>query len=353
MQYPTPKTNADAKNLHQRANNVGYGGGQNFQQVPQQQTQIPQQQQSMNVPQQQGGANNWNANAFDSFANATLNAGSNGNNNGNEMNNLVRDAGIKYARTMGESTFAKYMPGFIVMWRSLKYYFNVQNKMVFNKLGRLLFPFRVKAWKRVTSGYQDGAKNTDFGFLPPSKDINCPDLYIPTMGLFTFVLIIGLLKGQSMRFTPEVLYDVAVSAMMSQLLEIIIIRGGMYMFNLETLSLFELGAYTGYKYVGLCINMIVSLLFGWWMYYPTLIYTGLSMAFFMVRSLNASIVKSENRANMKATYFLAVIGFCEILLMWYEAYTGDLTKIHSSTAGGSKMAADVVDTNVKVDAANK
>ena len=57
-----------------------------------------------------------------------------------------------------------------VMWRSLKYYFNVHNKMVFNKLGRLLFPFRVKAWKRVTSGYQDGAKNTDFGFLPPSKD---------------------------------------------------------------------------------------------------------------------------------------------------------------------------------------
>ena len=99
--------------------------------------------------------------------------------------------------------------------------------------------------------------------------------------------------------------------------------------------------------------MIVALLFGWWMYYPTLIYTGLSMAFFMVRSLNASIVKSENRANMKATYFLAVIGFCEILLMWYEAYTGDLTKIHSSTAGGSKMAADFVDKNVKVDAANK
>ena len=47
---------------------------------------------------------------------------------------------------------------------------------------------------------------------------------------------------------------------------------------------------------------------------------------------------------------LAVIGFCEILLMWYEAYTGDLTKIHSSTAGGSKMAAGGIE-NVKVDAA--
>ena len=30
-------------------------------------------------------------------------------------------------------------------------------------------------------------------------------------------------------------------------------------------------------------------------------------------------------------YFLAVIGFCEILLMWYEAYTGDLTKLHASS----------------------
>ena len=331
MQYPTPAAHQRPSNTN---SNVGVGySGQKFQQG-----------QQMSQPQPQGNANNWNANAFDSFANAALNSGANS--NGNEMNNLVRDAGIKYARTMGESTFAKYMPGFIVMWRSLKYYFDVQNKMVFNKLGRILFPYRTKVWKRTTSGYQDGAKNTDFKFLPPSKDINCPDLYIPTMGLFTFVLIIGLLKGQSMHFTPEVLYDVAVSAMMSQLLEIIIIRAGMYMFNLETLSLFELGAYTGYKYVGLCINMVVALLFGWWMYYPTLIYTGLSMAFFMVRSLNASIVKSEHRANMKATYFLAVIGFCEILLMWYEAYTGDLTKIHSSTAGASKIATGTVGINV-------
>ena len=83
----------------------------------------------MNQPQPQGNANNWNTNAFDSFANAALNTGVNSNGGGNDMNNLVRDAGIKYARTMGESTFAKYMPGFIVMWRSLKYYFDLVAKV--------------------------------------------------------------------------------------------------------------------------------------------------------------------------------------------------------------------------------
>ena len=323
MQYPTPSP-APNSNQRQRNNNGigGYGAQNNFHQGQQQQ------QPAANVPPQQG-AGSWNSNSFDSFAKAALNAGGEGGNDG--MNNLVRDAGIKYARSMGESTLAKYMPGFIVLWKSLKYYFDVQNKIVFQKIGRLLFPFRTKVWKRTSSGYQDGAKGTEFTYLPPSKDVNCPDLYIPTMGLFSFVLIIGLLKGQSMRFTPEVLYDVAVSAMMSQMLEIIIIRIGMYSLNLEALSLFELGAYTGYKYVGLCINMVVALLFGWWIYYPTLIYTGLSMAFFMVRSLNSSIVKSQHRTNMKATYFLAVIGFCEILLMWYEAYTGDLTKLHASS----------------------
>ena len=61
-------------------------------------------------------------------------------------------------------------------------------------------------------------------------------------------------------------------------------------------------------------------------------------------------LKDKTKYDMKATFFLAVIGFCEILLMWYEAYTGDLTKIHSSTAGGSKMAAGGIE-NVKVDAA--
>ena len=245
---------------------------------------------------------------------------------GDFMNSAMRDAGINYAKSIGSSTWAKYVPGVQMAWNSLKFYFNVDGKMVASKLKRLLFPFRVKSWKRA-GGFQGPQGEGDH--VPPLKDINCPDMYIPTMALFTFVLLIGLLKGASMRFTPEVLYDVAMSAMMSQLVEILIIRAGLYTLSAQsTNSFYELGALTGYKYVGLNINMVVALCFGWWIYYPCLIYTGLSMAFFMVKTLKNSLKTKD----MRSTYFLAFIGFFEILLMWYEAYTGDLSKLNQQAA---------------------
>ena len=107
MQYPTPSP-APNSNQRQRNNNGigGYGAQNNFHQGQQQQ------QPAANVPPQQG-AGSWNSNSFDSFAKAALNAGGEGGNDG--MNNLVRDAGIKYARSMGESTLAKYMPGLYVL----------------------------------------------------------------------------------------------------------------------------------------------------------------------------------------------------------------------------------------------
>ena len=137
-----------------------------------------------------------------------------------------------------------------------------------------------------------------------------------------------------MSFTPEVLYDVSMSAMMSQVIEVLLIRSGLYALGVSSGSFFELMALTGYKYVGLCINMVVALTLGWRVYYPCLVYTGLCMAFFMVKTFKANKLKPGDKS-LKSTYFLALIGFFEILLMWYEAYTGDLSKLHSASSAGA------------------
>jgi len=314
---PSPSPSKSSKNLYQRP-----GQQQDGQPQPGHGFQNPPDQSFVQTQQQQAAYNNqhansgWgNASAIDSFARSAMDVD-------DPTGKLVRDAGINYAKNLSESTFAKYMPGVTIVWKSLKYYFDVNNTMIYQKLGRLLFPFRIKDWKRKNPAHGGGEAE----LVGPSRDINCPDLYIPSMALITFVLIVGLLKGASMSFTPEVLYDVSMSAMMSQTIEVLVIRSGLYTLGGSSGSFFELMALTGYKYVGLCINMVVALIFGWWVYYPCLIYTGLSMAYFMVKTFKANKLKSKD---LKSTYFLALIGFFEILLMWYEAYTGDLSKLQT------------------------
>jgi hypothetical protein len=60
---------------------------------------------------------------------------------------------------------------------NLKYYFNVSNRYVVNKLAILLFPFRHKPWSRMARRSEENGQLE--GYRPPREDINAPDLYIP------------------------------------------------------------------------------------------------------------------------------------------------------------------------------
>jgi len=77
----------------------------------------------------------------------------------------------------------------------LKYYFDVSNSYVANKLRLILFPFMKKDWERQNvRNPQNGLVQ---GFLPPREDFNAPDLYIPFMAFITFVLLMGIKRGQN------------------------------------------------------------------------------------------------------------------------------------------------------------
>lgn len=57
----------------------------------------------------------------------------------------------------------------------------------------------------------------------------------------------------SLRFTPEVLKESMSTAMVTQLMEVLLLRLGMYLLNAQGIPLLELVAYTGYKYFG-CVG---------------------------------------------------------------------------------------------------
>lgn len=86
------------------------------------------------------------------------------------------------------SNVGKYFD--IVQWR---YYFNVSNSYVFNKLRLLLFPFLNKTWSRII----ESSEAQIAGFAPPRSDLNAPDLYIPVMSFVTYIIMVGVASGLS------------------------------------------------------------------------------------------------------------------------------------------------------------
>ena len=222
---------------------------------------------------------------------------------------------------MGSSFLGRYLPGVAVLWETLRRYFAVDNLYVRTKLLRVLFPFRHRDWRRLEVSGGDGDSAI---YAPPTKDTNAPDLYIPLMGAITFVLIVSFVKGTSMNFTPDVLYEVSQHCAFMQMMEILLIKLLLYLFGhaRAQLGFFDVLAFTGYKYVGLCVNMLVAMCFGWWVYYPVLLYTGLSMGYFIVQTFKASSVLGREG---KTTVLLAASAFLQLLVMWWLAYTGDIS----------------------------
>jgi len=119
--------------------------------------------------------------------------------------------------------------------------------------------------------------------VQPRYDVNAPDLYLPTMGYITYVIVAGLLLGMQKRFSPEQLGIQASSAMAYSIFELVIYSIALYVMNVKTsLKTLDLLAFTGYKYVNIVVCLMVSTLFFKSGYYIALAYTSFSFGFFLV-----------------------------------------------------------------------
>ena len=187
--------------------------------------------------------------------------------------NPMAQLGMKYGKEMMQSSLARYLPGAAALWAALRYYFDVNNSYVKNKLWKVLFPWLSRKWDRVLASESGGVSRhaapdgAGQPFAPPIHDENAPDLYIPLMSFITFVLVTGLLKGTRMTFTPEVLVTVTSSSLLTSTLELVFLKGGMYLTAAEGCTMLDLVAYAGYKYVGMVIIAVTGLLFGQQAYY--------------------------------------------------------------------------------------
>jgi hypothetical protein len=150
-------------------------------------------------------------------------------------------------------------------------------------------------------------------WLPPKYDVNAPDLYIPCMAFSTYILLVGFSNGQSNKFTPEALVQAVYSCLIFQIFETLIFKFGVSTLLQVHLPFLDLYSYTGYKYVGLCLCMLSSLL-GTTIYFLFSLYTSVSVSYFVLKSMSVA-VPSSNVNTSGPPRHVVLLGFAATQLL--------------------------------------
>ncbi|ENN80184.1 protein YIF1B-B isoform X1 [Dendroctonus ponderosae] len=239
---------------------------------------------------------------------------------------VVQDMAMQYGqqlagagKTMIKQEMEKYVPV-----SQLRYYFAVDTKYVVSKLTLLFFPFTHSDWS---------VKYEQNGPVQPRYEINAPDLYIPTMAYITYILVAGLVLGMQDKFSPEQIGITASSALAWCIIELVIYSAILYILQVETsIKTLDLLAYSGYKFVGTIVSILISLMFGSTGFFISIIYTNLALAFFLVRSLKVQVLAEQgtkdqsyygapNTAGHKRRlYFLLFVAGSQIVLSWWLSF---------------------------------
>lgn len=130
------------------------------------------------------------------------------------------------------------------------------------------------------------------------------------------------------RFSPEQIGISASSALAWTVVEMAVYMATLYITNIQTnLKMLDLLAYSGYKYVGVILSVLTSLVFSTTGYYVALLYSSLALAFFLVRALKAQVLSETQTENTqygtpsigskRKLYFLLFVAVTQPLLSWW------------------------------------
>eukprot|EP00271_Cylindrocystis_brebissonii_P015158 TRINITY_DN37299_c0_g1_i1.p1 TRINITY_DN37299_c0_g1~~TRINITY_DN37299_c0_g1_i1.p1 ORF type:complete len:316 (+),score=39.54 TRINITY_DN37299_c0_g1_i1:213-1160(+) len=198
----------------------------------------------------------------------------------------------------------------------MKYYFQVNDQYVKNKLKVLLCPFLHRGhWTRIAEQVAGGLT-----YKPPRHDINAPDLYIPLMAFVSYLIIGGFAVGLEKRFTPTVMSSRFTRGFFGWCLEALFLRG-----LLSTIGgsadapLLDLLAYSGYPFVGIALAVAAWTIWHH-AYYPVIIWTSLCSAIFLVKTMKR-VLFSESRSYSQETslHHYSLIGLAVLqfpLALW-------------------------------------
>lgn len=197
----------------------------------------------------------------------------------------------------------------------LKYYFQVDTRYVMKKIGLLLFPF--------IPGTQWSRNGKDGKFLPPKDDINSPDLYIPVMAFLTYVLVAGVIMGTSAasataEFSAGELGTLLSNAWGFLLVEVLVCYAGVWLLNLADITIYDIVAYTGYKFIGMVLTLLSYLgTNNDMVFHAVLLWTAAALSFNLVQTIRHA------SDSPKLLYFAIGLVTAQVFFMWW--FTSSVT----------------------------
>lgn len=175
----------------------------------------------------------------------------------------------------------------------MKYYFQVSNSYVFRKILLVLFPYRHKDWNRISTKETGQSQ-----YLPPSHDINAPDLYIPLMSFVTYILLWAAFEGLKGDFHPQLFGYLSSQTLAFSILDVAIFKTGQYLLSCGGGKLYDIVCFAGYKYVSIIVLLCTKHLIGSWLgtvgYYAIVFFLIVNLAIFLMRSLRFLILPMVN-----------------------------------------------------------
>ena len=141
------------------------------------------------------------------------------------------------------------------------------------------------------------------------------------MGFTTFILLTGFELGQRDDFDPEDLAYIFSKSCFIWVFEAFCMKFVFYLLGQGGVSFFELLAYSGYKFVPLCLIVTFSTFGGQMAYWASLVVLSALFAIFMFKTFRRfssgnSLADQMNAGSFNKKTFILVVSLLQVFWMW-------------------------------------
>ncbi|KAI5166530.1 protein transport protein YIF1 [Nematocida sp. AWRm78] len=209
----------------------------------------------------------------------------------------------KHALTLGSSYINRAVS--LSRFEYVRRYFQIDNSYLLRKLFLIVYPYSGEQWQCTTDRDVCGVSISD------------PDMYIPVMAIITYILFVACEMEVQGKFSPETLGKISTKSLFLGLLESAIIKAASFFFDCTSLSISDIIAFIGYKYVTIIYTKILSKVFPIILSKLSSLLLIASFSLFLGRSLKHFLISNEHEILIKKRkmYFLFFIVLIEGLLL--------------------------------------
>lgn len=250
------------------------------------------------------------------------------------FNNFLGDPAAQMGMQFSQSAFnasQQYMQQNLkqfVSEENIKYYFKVSNGYVLQKLTLILFPYKNKTWTRQYRASTDQQGNSVQVYATPVDDTNAPDLYIPSMALVTYILLWAVFSGVTGDFHPQMFGYAMTRTLAFYILDLLILKVSFYALGISKPKIWDLAAYSGYKFVTVTLVMIAKNVLGSYTFLlASFVALVFALGFFLMRSLRYEVLPSgmdsgsiSSGSKRLRSQFLFIYSFLlQAIMVWLMA----------------------------------